>query len=868
MNRKIEKLITKSKTSDFIRDRCLCAQKKGANGIIWKLVDDSWKNHETLFDTNCLQGWNKLTQIKNFWNANQNPYFNIYAKTPCSKPTCMELKGILTDRVIAYNSSCLDKFPETLEYVLTKLELSEMSLIDISILRYHPYLQYIDLSRNHLENITDLEFVTYLIYLDVSHNRLKTLLNFAAPLMLTYVNYSNNLLKYIPDISSFWSIMYLNLSHNSIEEIENLQDLKNLKFLDLSYNKIEILKNISLNSLIYLNLEHNLISTYEFTDEKYCENFLKLNLSNNRLESVNFLKLFNDMSELNLANNFIDNIMTLEMLKYMNSLENIDFRGNPLVDWPNYRSYLIACVKNLNKLNGVEISQIERIQSQSCYKIQRNCFRLKQSLIFLKSKIGTKLDENTLPIDQPPYPIIALIGPFFGHNNIFEFYKKNAIFNKYFYFLKCHCTISKNFNLYNSIVVTTNEFDFMFNTGVFKAIGTRFGARVGISKQEFKNCIESGKIGVMCVPFNLVYNLRLAGEKPIVICALPEDTLFYERLLSVQFFIPNLLSNDGAFSVSERFLNVQEHTFTGREIIDEIIDTKVIPDYDDDYFDVIIQKTLNVCSDDALDEVSLLSNEYESIYQTNFNKHLQSLDSSSNPSQILNSLSNTNSGHTQIVENVKWRNQSTISKSNSSSKKSDSRSVNICDSEPAKVNYGEKKSSSKITSFPSYSYNSIFESLETSSHSDKITSTHFSSMISKRKENAFLRSIRGSVDCEMAKLERKKQLVQMVSRVFHSHFSSILETYMQANLLKPGVYNKLIYFQSHNFAEVFLQEVKKIIKIKKPPPFEQYKTTPEYINQQEINRNFVIKLLDGNSTISKKQEFVNYHNLKKKFCKL
>lgn len=100
------------------------------------------------------------------------------------------------------------------------------SLTDITMLRYHRHLQYINVANNNISCLSPLSGLPYLMYLNISHNKIEHVSNFTPPWYLTYVNLSYNHLTDIGDLSGCWSIVRLNLSHNILESISGLENLK------------------------------------------------------------------------------------------------------------------------------------------------------------------------------------------------------------------------------------------------------------------------------------------------------------------------------------------------------------------------------------------------------------------------------------------------------------------------------------------------------------------------------------------------------------------------------------------------------------------------------------------------------------------
>ncbi|CAH1971167.1 unnamed protein product [Acanthoscelides obtectus] len=174
-----------------------------------------------------------------------------------------ELNGVLSQRMIAWSISNLQRVPELNFYAYVKLSLEAKELTDITAIKKYHFIQYLDLSFNKLTTLQPLGDLPFLQYLYVSHNELENLLDFKAPFYLTYVNFSYNHVKKMPDLKDFWSLVHLDLCFNEIEKIEGIESLRFLSHLDLSHNKIQVVENISNLRLQTLLIRSNMIDTIE-----------------------------------------------------------------------------------------------------------------------------------------------------------------------------------------------------------------------------------------------------------------------------------------------------------------------------------------------------------------------------------------------------------------------------------------------------------------------------------------------------------------------------------------------------------------------------------------------------------------------------
>jgi hypothetical protein len=115
------------------------------------------------------------------------------------------------------------------------------------------------------------------------------------------------------------------------------------------------------------------------------QNLKKLNLSNNQLENVDFLRNLTKLEELNLSNNHLDKIS--KIFKYLENLEKLNLTNNHIEDFKNLK-YLknlknlkidiqtseqeeeIKKLKNLKKLNGNTIKREANRKETNDYIIE------------------------------------------------------------------------------------------------------------------------------------------------------------------------------------------------------------------------------------------------------------------------------------------------------------------------------------------------------------------------------------------------------------------------------------------------------------------------------------------------------------------
>ena len=93
-----------------------------------------------------------------------------------------------------------------------------------------------------------------------------------------------------------------------------------------------------------------------------------INLAVNSVGKIEGIQRCESLNKLDLTLNFVD----IEDLK--ESCENLEWcpnftelylTGNPCTDWPNYRTYVIAKVETLMRLDGEEISKSQKLAAKT-----------------------------------------------------------------------------------------------------------------------------------------------------------------------------------------------------------------------------------------------------------------------------------------------------------------------------------------------------------------------------------------------------------------------------------------------------------------------------------------------------------------------
>ncbi|KAH8276575.1 hypothetical protein KR044_003222, partial [Drosophila immigrans] len=134
----------------------------------------------------------------------------------------------------------------------------------------------------------------------------------------------------------------LSLHQEDIESIEHLQNwCRDLKILLLQSNLIPRLENLhKLKRLEYLNVAVN------------------------NIERIENLEALESLNKLDLTLNFVGDLTSVESLRGNYNLRELIMIGNPCVDYPHYRDFVVGTLPQLHSLDCQEIVPSERLKAQ------------------------------------------------------------------------------------------------------------------------------------------------------------------------------------------------------------------------------------------------------------------------------------------------------------------------------------------------------------------------------------------------------------------------------------------------------------------------------------------------------------------------
>ncbi|XP_055059259.2 dynein axonemal assembly factor 11 isoform X1 [Misgurnus anguillicaudatus] len=176
-----------------------------------------------------------------------------------------------------------------------------------------------------------------------------------------------------------FSLEEVSLHQQDIERIEHIHNwCRDLRILYLQNNLIPKIENVGkLKKLEYLNLALNNIEVIENLEG--CESLQKLDLTVN----------------------FVGRLSSVESLKQNVHLRELYLVGNPCTEFQGYRQYVIACLPQLQWLDGKAIGRAERIQALQELDAMRKRILEQEAEHFQKREIQKRSGlRDTTPTEE------------------------------------------------------------------------------------------------------------------------------------------------------------------------------------------------------------------------------------------------------------------------------------------------------------------------------------------------------------------------------------------------------------------------------------------------------------------------------------
>lgn len=170
---------------------------------------------------------------------------------------------------------------------VTKLELYNKGVSDLSDLQYMPNLTYVLLSYNEISDITPLSSLVNLTELYLTKNKISDITPLSGLVNLTKLEISDNQISDLKPLKNLTNLTELNLSRNQISDISALSGMAKMEKLYLGMNRISDTAPLSgMRKLTKLYMQENQLS--DISPLAKLSNLAEVNLKNNYISSGDF----------------------------------------------------------------------------------------------------------------------------------------------------------------------------------------------------------------------------------------------------------------------------------------------------------------------------------------------------------------------------------------------------------------------------------------------------------------------------------------------------------------------------------------------------------------------------------------------------
>ena len=275
---------------------------------------------------------------------------------------------------------------KTFKSDVTKLDLSDCSITDLSALSVCTSLEELRLSGNYIRDISPLLDIPKLRVLDLSNNMISDIRPLMSMTTLEHLNLAGNKISSITALSQLKQLKELVLNGNDIDGTQNLAKLSALKILglkDTGISDADLERLYNLKNLTVLALENNpditesgvnqlkkklpqcKVTHSEFEKKivlggkVFSASTESVDASSLGISDISAAAGFKSVRHLDLSNNVISSVSALSSLK---TLETLDLSDNNIGDVSPLYS-----LKNLKMLhieqNGLSAEQVSELKA-------------------------------------------------------------------------------------------------------------------------------------------------------------------------------------------------------------------------------------------------------------------------------------------------------------------------------------------------------------------------------------------------------------------------------------------------------------------------------------------------------------------------
>lgn len=349
----------------------------------------------------------KITNVDTLKSLKHLESLYIYNETEITSLSFLDSVSSLTSICIE-NSEIKDISPLYRHTTLREITLKNAKITDVSGLYKLKQLTTLTLSNNHISRLGELPWSETIKSVNLANNKIKDLNVLKDCIYLSSLNVNSNLISNLDGLLYIRSFNSLNIGNNQIYNILDVFDgLKAVRYLNIENNP---LKNIDFvkqcKRLITLNIAHNRVDNLSILENN--RSLQKLNITGNSITDLSLLEKYSEtLTHLNCSKNPIENLNVLPQLKRLIALDlsyfKLDFSK---IEFPNslIKLRLTHCsIQHLSELKSIE--NIRELDLSSNNIQQLNNKHISKNLKFLNLS-----DNNiTIPILTISYLEIDLL---------------------------------------------------------------------------------------------------------------------------------------------------------------------------------------------------------------------------------------------------------------------------------------------------------------------------------------------------------------------------------------------------------------------------------------------------------------------------
>ncbi|XP_028811369.1 leucine-rich repeat and guanylate kinase domain-containing protein isoform X2 [Denticeps clupeoides] len=441
--------------------------------------------------------------------------------------------GDLTEEAVSDSLSDLGVSAAGLQLVFRALSVPGRNLNNISLLCRYVHLQKLELPHNRIKDLSCVSHMPYLITLDASHNCLSDFFGFQPPKNLKEVNLSYNQISEMKDLSAYSSLGRLVLDHNSVRRIHGLQSCISLTHLSLAHNKIARIHGLENLPLRELCLSGNMIEKIENLGTLRA--LQSLDLSSNRIHSLCGLNNLPLLGSINLESNLISEIKEASPIHDLYLLRDLNLRGNPVQDQPDYRLAIIFLLQQLTSLDQQPATAEEKVSAVNMYDppLEEAAARDHMTQVLYQTLQPQGILDSTMPGLDAPYPMLVLTGPrACGKRELAH--RLCQEFTEFFAYGACHTTrepYSGEEDGPDYHFITEEQFQNMIHMGKFIQTMQYGGHWFGLSWEAVESVAREGLACCVHMELEGVLSLKKSRFEPRYVLLIPTSTESYTHCL-------------------------------------------------------------------------------------------------------------------------------------------------------------------------------------------------------------------------------------------------------------------------------------------------------------------------------------------------